>query len=117
MVCQKAAVDWCLSGNCDSRGQDILVNQLTLPPGYLRPAWLHAQANGHYVWTYAYPSSLDAGAVATALGDLTFGGPSAGLTRIVAGKVILSARQAVPAEPVFPNNLPAGVPVIVQYVK
>ena len=117
MVGQKAAVDWCLTGNCNSQGLDISGTQLTLPPGYLWPAWLHSRADGHYVWTYGNPPNLDAAAVAAGLGDQTFGGPSAGMTIIVAGKVILSARQTVPMEPVFPNGLPARMPVIVQHVK
>ncbi|HIJ62891.1 MAG TPA: hypothetical protein HPQ04_09390 [Rhodospirillaceae bacterium] len=117
LVCQKAAVDWCLAGNCDSAGRDIAPDQLILPPGYSLPSWLHARGDGRRVWTFADEPTLDLGAVAAALGDLTFGGPSAGISRARAGLVELSARADVPAEPTFASGLSAGLPMVIQQVK
>lgn len=117
LVCQKAAVDWCLTGICDSAGADIPPDKLILPPGYSLPSWLHARGDGRRVWTFVDEPTLDPAAVAAALGDLTFGGPSAGMTRAVGGLVALSARANVPTEPPFPAGMAAGLPIVIQQVK
>lgn len=117
LVYQKAAVDWCLNTGCAATGQTIPDAQLSLAPADAMPPWLHTQTDGRRVWTYADPPGLDVGAVAAILSDLTRGGPAAGVTCLNAGRVVLSARAAVPAEPTFPAGVPVPVPIIIQAVR
>ncbi len=112
---QKAAVDWCLRTACPDGA--VPSEGLTLPPGYGAVSWLQSVARDGRVSTYVVGLKVDGLAIATHLGDLTAGGPSAGLSAadgtIVARDLVSPGRFAV----AFVPGIPAGVPVVSQKVK
>ncbi|PKU26290.1 hypothetical protein [Telmatospirillum siberiense] len=111
---QRAAVDWCLRTACPDGA--VPSSGLTLPPGYGAAAWVQSVAQGGLVTTYATGLRVDALAIARSLGDLTAGGPSAGLSTAGGTVAVRSARSGrIPVAIVF--GVPAGVPVISQKVK
>lgn len=112
---QKAAVDWCLRTAC---ADGVLPpDGLTLPPGYGAASWMRSVAQGGRVSTYVTGLQVNSLAIATRLGDLTAGGPSAGLSMadgtVAARDLVVPGRVAVVIVP----GVPAGVPVISQKVK
>lgn len=115
LVHQKAAVDWCLRTNC----ADGIVpsNGLTLPPGYGAASWVQSVTKGGLVSTYVSGLNVNSLAIAASLGDLTAGGPSAGLTgsnaTVLTRDLVTPGRIAAPVVP----GIPAGVPVVSQQVK
>jgi len=111
---QKAAIDWCLRTACADGA--VPAEGLTLPPGYGAAPWVKSVALGGRVSTYVTGLQVSSLAIATSLGDLTAGGPSAGLTAkdaTVIARDLVGGRSAVAVVPA----VPAGVPVISQKVK
>lgn len=111
---QKAAIDWCLRTACADG--TVPADGLTLPPGYGAVPWVKSVALGGRVSTYVTGLQVSSLAIATSLGDLTAGGPSAGLTAADATVIArdrVAGRSAVAVVP----GVPAGVPVISQKVK
>ncbi len=115
LVHQKAAVDWCLRTSCPDGV--VPAAGLTLPPGYGTASWIHSVALGGRVSTYATGLHVSSLAIAAGLGDLTSGGPSAGLSTaegtIAARDLVSPGRLAV----VIGTDIPAGLPVVSQKVK
>lgn len=115
LVYQKAAVDWCLRGACPDG--PVPGASLVLPPGFDQASWLHALASSGRVATYADPVRPGAVSIAASLGDLTSGGPSAGLA---AATATINARDLVAPGRVaaaLPPGIPAGMPVVAEKVK
>lgn len=115
LVHQRAAVDWCLRSSC----ADGVVppDGLTLPPGYGAASWMQSVVLGGRVSTYVTGLQVNSLAIAASLGDLTAGGPSAGLSTadgtVAARDLVVPGRLAVVIVP----GIPAGVPVVSQKVK
>ena len=105
LVYQKAAIDWCLRTTCPDG--IIPPAALVLPPGYRQAAWLTATAQGGRVSTMITGSTVSALGIANRLGDLTQGGPAAGLAVLgPSGTVSVAARDFVPGQrvPVTANS-------------
>lgn len=114
LIHQKAAIDWCLRTSCADG--DVPADGLTLPPGYGAAPWVKSVAFGGLVSTYVTGLQVNTLAIATSLGDLTTGGPSAGLTAgdsTIVARNLATGRSAVAVVP----GVPAGVPAISQKVK
>lgn len=114
LVHQKAAVDWCLRTACPDGAVPSV--GVTLPPGYGAAAWVRSVAQGGLVSTYATGLRVDALAIARSLGDMTRGGPSAGLSTTEGAVEVRSAASGRRAIAIV-AGIPAGVPVISQKIK
>ena len=119
LVYQKAAIDWCLRTACADG--PIPPAALVLPPGYRQAGWLAATAQGGRISTAVIGLGVSPLSIAGRLGDLTQGGPAAGLAAVgQTGATIVAARDFVAGwrVPVFVDSaIPVGVPVVSQQVR
>ncbi|HIJ38511.1 MAG TPA: hypothetical protein HPP80_06395 [Rhodospirillaceae bacterium] len=115
LVMQKAVVDWCLRGPCDSGSTDIPVAELVLPASYGISSGLHARADGHRVWTYVEAPAVNMHLIAVCLENLTAGRSATGLSFVYNGQVTLLTRRLLPVP--LPNSVPANVVLVIETVK
>ncbi|MDR3438187.1 type IV pilus biogenesis protein PilM [Telmatospirillum sp.] len=116
LVYQKAAVDWCLRTSCPDG--PVPVAELIFPPGYGSATWLRATVTAGLVTTFVTTGvRVDSLSIAGALGDVTTGGPGAGLSTsastVSARDFLFASRVPVP----IAAGVPAGVPVVSQKVR
>jgi hypothetical protein len=119
LVYQKAAVEWCLRTSCPDG--TIPAGSMILPPGFSTASWLSATAEGGRVSTFAHGVNVSAKSIVGRLGDLTGGGPSAGLAvRDQNGRLVVSARNddgATRRPVIVAAGVAVNVPVVSQKVK
>lgn len=115
LVYQKAAVDWCLRSTCADG--PVPMAEMVLPPGYGQVRWLTSVAAGGRVSTYANPAPVSPLSIASSLGDLSAGGPSAGLASANGTVVARSSNPPLHPTVPIPAVIPPGAPVVSEKVK